>query len=295
MPSSWCADVMNQQTVDDGLEDLLKTAPQRCDVASCIRNTVDRPYLSGREVEMRNALGKLHFILGIDLRYSEVGLHLTEQDADPDLILKAIMGTKSPATIATRANALLHFYRWHSFSLEEDFFPLKEGSAWLYLQELLKSGAAAPTKAASFMSGLRFANYVLQIHGAKGCIDSRRLVGAAELMLSNKRTTKQARPLTVVEMKKLHSIAANASEPLNKRVIAANFLLMAYGRCRNSDLVHVSEVKHDTAGGAATSGSSGYMQVTTRHHKSARIMAASYCGLWRRCRCSTLAGRVDRL
>ena len=81
----------------------------------------------------------------------------------------------------------------------------------------MKSGAA-PTKASSFMSGLRFAHFVLQIHGAKQCIDSRRLVGAAELMLSNKRTTKQARPLTVVEMKKLHSIAANASEPLNKRV-----------------------------------------------------------------------------
>ena len=163
-------------TVDDGLEDFLKTVPQRCDVASCIKNTVDRPYLSGREVDMRNALGKLHFILGIDLRYSEVGLHLTEQDADLDLILKAIMGTKSPATIAKRANALLHFYRWLSLSLEEDFFPLKEGSAWLYLQELMKSGAA-PTKAASFMSGLRFADYVLQVHGAKECIDSRRLGG----------------------------------------------------------------------------------------------------------------------
>ena len=157
---------------------------------------------------MRNALGKLHFILGIDLRYSEVGLHLTEQDADLDLILKAIMGTKSPATIAKRANALLHFYRWHSLSLEEDIFPLKEGSAWLYLQELMKSGAA-PTQAASFMSGLRFAHYVLRVHGAKECIDSRRLVGASELMLANKRTTKQARPLTVVEMKKLHSIAAD--------------------------------------------------------------------------------------
>ena len=41
------------------------------------------------------------------------------KDADPDLILKAIMGTKSPATIAKHANALLHFYRWHSLSLEE--------------------------------------------------------------------------------------------------------------------------------------------------------------------------------
>ena len=273
MPSSWCADVMNQQTVDDGVEDLLKTAPQKGDVASCIKNIVDRPYLSGREVDTRNALGKLHFIIGIDLRYSEVGLHLIEQDADPDLILKAVMGTKSPATIAKRANALLHFYRWHALSLEEDFLPLKEGNAWLYLQELLKSGAA-PTKASSFMSGLRFAHFVLQIHGAKQCIESRRLVGAAELMLSNKRATKQARPLTVAEMKKLHSIAANASEPLNKRAIASHFLLMAYGRCRNSDLVHVSDVMHDTAGGSTLSGSSGYMQVTTRHHKSARTAAA---------------------
>ena len=273
MPSSWCADVMSQQTVDDGVEDMLKTVPQKGDVASCIKNIVDRPYLSGREVDMRNAVGKLHFILGIDFSCSEVGRHLIEQDADPDLILKAIMGTKSPATIAKRANALLHFYRWHSLSLEEDFLPLKEGSAWLYLQELLRSGAA-PTKASSFMSGQRFAHYVLQIHGAKQCIDSRRLVGAAELMLSNKRATKQARPLTLGEMKRLHTIAADVSEALNRRVIASHLLLMAYGRCRNSDLVHVSDVMHDTAGGSALSGSSGYMQVSTRHHKSARSAAA---------------------
>ena len=273
MPSSWCADVMNQPTVDDGVEDMLKTVPQKGDVASCVKNIVDRPYLSGRDVDMRNAVGKLHFILGIDWSCSEVGRHLIEQDADPNLILKAIMGTKSPATIAKRANALLHFYRWHSLSLEEDFLPLKEGSAWLYLQELLESGAA-PTKDLSFMSGLRFAHYVLQIHGAKQCIDSRQLVGAAELMLSNKRTTKQARPLTVAEMKLLHTIAADVSEALNRRVIASHFLLMAYGRCRNSDLVHVSDVMHDTAGGSALSGSSGYMQVSTRHHKSARSAAA---------------------
>ena len=264
---------MSQQTVDDGVEDMLKTVPQKGDVASCIKNIVDRPYLSGREVDMRNAVGKLHFILGIDFSCSEVGRHLIEQDADPDLILKAIMGTKSPATIAKRANAILHFYRWHSLSLEEYFLPLKEGSAWLYLQELLRSGAA-PTKASSFMSGLRFAHYVLQIHGAKQCIDSRRLVGAAELMLSNKRATKQARPLTVGEMKRLHTIAADVSEALNRRVIASHLLLMAYGRCRNSDLVHVSDVTHDTAGGSALSGSSGYTQVSTRHHKSARSAAA---------------------
>ena len=52
------------------------------------------------------------------------------------------------------------------------------------------------------------------------------------------------------------------------------FPSMAYGRCRNSDLVHVSDVMHDTAGGSALSGSSGYMQVTTRHHKFARSAAA---------------------
>ena len=273
MPSTWCADVMNQQTVDDGVDDMLKAPLQRGDVASCIKNVVDRPYLAGREVDMRNAVGKLHFILGIDFSCSEVGRHLMEQDADPDLILKAIMGTKSPATIAKRANAILQFYRWHALSLEEDFLPLREGSAWLYLQELLRDGAA-PTKASSFMSGLRFAHYVLQIHGAKQCIDSRRLVGAAELMLSNKRATKQARPLTVGEMKRLHTIAADSSEALNRRVIASHLLLMAYGRCRNSDLVHVSDVMHDTAGGSALSGSSGYMQVSTRHHKSARSAAS---------------------
>ena len=59
--------------------------------------------------------------------------------------------------------------------------------------------------------------------------------------MSKKRVTKQARPLTVLEMKKLHAIASSPGQPINKRVIAAHFLLMAYGRCRNSDLVQVNE------------------------------------------------------
>ena len=273
MPSSWCADITKAVGVDDGLDGILGEFSQQADVSSCIKNIVDRPFLDGVEVDTRNAIGKLHFLLGIDHRHSEIGLQISEPGANVEMVMAAIIGTKSPSTVSKRVNALLAFYRWHSISLSEDFLPLKERAAWAYMQDLM-AGNAAPTKAASFMSALRFAHHILQIHGAKDCIDSRRLVGASELMLSKKRVTQQARPLTVLEMKKLHSIAASTSQPVDKRVIAAHLLLMAYGRCRNSDLVHVSEVRHDTTGGSAVSGSSGYMQVTTRYHKSARTAAS---------------------
>ncbi len=55
----------------------------------------------------------------------------------------------------------------------------------------------------------------------------RRLTGAAELWLATKRATQQA-SLTVAEMQRLHKIAGDRNEALNKRVVASHFLLMAY-------------------------------------------------------------------
>lgn len=240
MPSSWCADIMNEVPVDDSVEEFLDETAKHADVSSCIRNIVDRPFLAGVAVDAKNAIGKLHFLLGIDHRYSEVGLQISEPGCDVDLVMAAVIGTKSPSTIAKRVNALLAFYRWRAISKDHEFFPLKESDAWAYMEHLMAENAA-PTKAASFMSALRFGHHILQIHGAQSCIESRRLVGASELMMSKKRVTKQARPLTVLEMKKPHAIASSPGQPINKRVIAAHFLLMAYGRCRNSDLVQVNE------------------------------------------------------
>ena len=137
---------------------------------------------------------------------------------------------------------------------------------WSYIQFLLSSQAAA-TKAQSFVQALRFAHYRLSVTGALSCVESRRIVGMAELQLANKAITWQARPLSVCEVKLLHAASCDLNRPLADSVASSHLLLMLYGRCRSSDLANVHEVLHDMADEA------GFVQVTMKFHKGAKSAA----------------------
>ena len=106
-----------------------------------------------------------------------------------------------------RINALLHFYRWTD--------------AWTYVRHLQVS-KAAPTKAMSMIQAPRVAHHVLQMDGADSCIVSRRLTGSAELQMANKGPTRQARALTVAEVKRLHDVTTNQFAALKQRVLASH-------------------------------------------------------------------------
>ena len=247
--------------------------PLKGDLLQCVRNVVDRPFLAGRKVDATAAIAKISFFLSLDFDASCVGQQLTADEDERDLILDGIMGTKSPSTVIKRANALLAYYRWHATVFDVVCIPFIETQVWHYIKHLLTSGAA-PTRAMSFIQALRFARFVLQVDGAQQCLDSRRIVGQAELMLSKKPATRQARPLTVKEVTRLRDIARSPEEPLVNRVAATHFLLMIYGRCRNSDLVHVQEILHDSNIKEDKGSFAGCIQIATMLHKSSRAAAA---------------------
>ena len=116
--------------------------------------------------------------------------------------------------------------------------PFSEPLVWDYLVHLRRCGAAA-TKAMSFVQTLRFCQHVLQVDGADLCVASRRLVGQSELQAALKGPTKQARPLTVMEVRKLQKFMADPSKELQERLICSHLVLMIYTRSRNSDLAYV--------------------------------------------------------
>ena len=95
---------------------------------------------------------------------------------------------------------------------------------------------------------LRFCQHVLQVDGADLCVASRRLVGQSELQAALKGPTKQARPLTVMEVRKLQKFMADPSKELQERLICSHLVLMIYTRSRNSDLAYVEGISHDNAG-----------------------------------------------
>ena len=245
MPSSWSASVSFKDQAADHVETKPAGRVPQGDLLQCVRNKVDRPFLSSQKVDMASAIAKLTFFLSLNVDASRVGQQLAADVEERELILGGIMGTKSPSTVIKRANALLAFYRWHATMFDEHCIPFQEKAVWTYIKHLLSTGAA-PTRAMSFIQALRFARFILQVDGAQECLDSRRIVGQAELMLSKKPPTRQARPLTVREVIRLHEIALAPEEPLVNRVAATHFLLLISGRSRNSDLVHIQEVLHDS-------------------------------------------------
>jgi hypothetical protein len=62
----------------------------------------------------------------------------------------------------------------------------------------------------------------------------------------------------------LHAIADSWTHSKVDKCIASTLLLMLYGRCRVSDVNFVHEILHDITGGT------GFLEVSTRFHKSAR-------------------------
>ena len=243
MPSSWSASVSFKDQAADQVDTKPVGRVPQGDLLQCGRNKVDRPFLSSQKIDMASAIAKLTFFLSVNVDASVVGQQLAADVEERELILDGIMGAKSPSTVIKRANALLAFYRWHATVFAEHGVPFQEKAVWTYIKHLLSTGAA-PTRATSFIQALRFARFVLQVDGAQECLDSRRIIGQAELMLSKKPPTRQARPLTVREVVRLHEIAIAPGEPLVNRVAATHFLLMIYGRCRNSGLVHIQEILH---------------------------------------------------
>ena len=76
--------------------------------------------------------------------------------------------------------------------------------------------------------------------------------------------------MTVEEVKALHTKTQDKKLPLSHRLIAAHLLMMLYTRSRNSDLAHIHEVMHDGGLESGRESAVGYIQISTRHHKTAK-------------------------
>eukprot|EP00438_Fugacium_kawagutii_P013461 Skav231265 [mRNA] locus=scaffold2436:156424:157206:+ [translate_table: standard] len=99
---------------------------------------------------------------------------------------------------------------------------------------------------------------------------SGRLTGQAEIQLAMKSATRQARPLSVNEVKKLHAAASDEGRSDLDRVMASHLLLMMYTRSRNSDLAHVHEISHELMRADGRDRRAGFIQIDTQYHKAAR-------------------------
>ena len=242
-------------------------------VMRCVRNLANLDFLQSREKQLKCSLVKIKCVLEIDWEASGVGrqcldgLGFLRDDLEETLL--SVIGTKSPSTVIKRCNAVLAYQRWLVSWIDSPAIPFSEQLVWDYLVHLRNCGAAA-TKALSFLQTIRFCQHVLQVDGASECASSRRLVGQSELQASLKAPTRQARPLTVNEVRTLQRFMSDSKNDLVERLMCSHLVLMVYTRSRNSDLAFVQDISHDSNSKSGKDEFSGFIQFTTRYHKAAR-------------------------
>eukprot|EP00435_Cladocopium_sp_Y103_P072153 s116_g39.t1 len=86
-------------------------------------------------------------------------------------------------------------------------------------------------------------------------------------MLSGKRLLRQALPLTVRQIICLRNILTCEEAHITDRAVIAYILFALYGRCRNSDLLHIRSMHFDF------NAEGGFAIIETCNHKSGRMAA----------------------
>ena len=215
----------------------------------------DLDYFENKRQQTELALSRWMDILSIDWETSGVGLQLLEDwRVDPSgdgamATLRAAFGTMNHSTLLKRAGTMKRFIKWYSDTSDDRgpfpcVFPLVEPDVWEYFKHLRKErllGGRGFTAPSTFLETVRFAKYTIDLKGASEILESRRLLGLAALEKREKGPVRQAPPLELEHMFRLHSILMSDANRVD-RIGAGCMLLCAYARARWSDVRYIHHV-----------------------------------------------------
>lgn len=172
-----------------------------------------------------------------------------------------------------RVGSILAYAKWygrtHYFT---QALPFKAQDIEEYMSHLkdIESPASTPS---SFLEAVNFCIHVLGMPAPEGVntVISCRSRALADRALANRDEVKQARPLTVLEVKQLESYLQDTSNSAVDRYAAGAFLFALFARCRWSDTKKIYAYQLDVLDQAQTV--LGYIEFRTRSHKTARLVA----------------------
>ena len=180
-----------------------------------------------------------------------------------------LCGGRSPATILKRGRAVLRYVRWCRQRMVMSYaFPACAWKTEAYMGHLAELGAR-PSAFNGFVEGLNFAVHVVGLEGKEGYL-SRLALGRLARAQLEREPKRQARPLLVKEVAALEEILRDESVDEVDRYAAGVFLFNVYSRSRWSDIRAVGGFVADLDRAA---GCSGYLEFSTRSHKTSRLVA----------------------
>ena len=149
--------------------------------------------------------------------------------------LRPIFGTRSHNTVVKRANSIIRYTHWflkHRFSINP--FPITSIDLEDYLESLQLEEASA-SAANSFIEAIRYCDKVLNIQGLSQTVSPKAL-NLSEIANANRKEKRQARTLTVNEVKSLEFFMADETNVVVDRFACGCFLFALFSRSRWSDL-----------------------------------------------------------
>ncbi|CAE7292334.1 unnamed protein product [Symbiodinium sp. CCMP2592] len=149
-------------------------------------------------------------------------------------VLRDWLHPKAPSTLLKRVNSLLRFHKSEGWS--DETFPYDEGNVYKHMVAA-RAGGAKPAQMRALREALIFVRHVFSVEEIENVISSRRCLGAASRG-ARRKARRRADPLTLKNLRLLHTMLGDKSVPAWDRVFAGAALCCAYMRSRWSDFQH---------------------------------------------------------
>ena len=183
-------------------------------------------------------------------------------DAQRAVVTDVFRG-KAPSTLLKRGRAVAHLQAF----LEERFatFPCLERDLYSCLKKM-ESDGLPKSRCTSLLEALTFVRHVVGVEEAECLIKSRRCRGIG--VVEEFKEAKQAPPLTVRQLLKLHETLETHEDPWTRH-FAGCVLIATYSRCRWSDIQHAVELIIDRS----SDGVLVYLELRIGVHKTCRLQS----------------------
>ena len=183
-------------------------------------------------------------------------------DAQRAVVTDVFRG-KAPSTLLKRGRAVAHLQAF----LEGRFatFPCLERDLYSFLKKM-ESDGLPKSRCTGLLEALAFVRHVIGVEEAECLIKSRRCRGIG--VVEEFKESKQAPPLTVRQLLKLHETLETHADPWTRHS-AGCVLIATYSRCRWSDIQYAVELIIDRS----SEGVLVYLELRIGVHKTCRLQS----------------------
>eukprot|EP00435_Cladocopium_sp_Y103_P010383 s4375_g2.t1 len=259
LPSSWGVDA--ETLVLPSAVGAKKRFGLGCNYMDVVSFKQDVPWQEQRDADLQRGL---NMWLAITSRWSDecsFTIKLDEMRSEDERVnmFAHLFAGRAPVTVRKRGAAILKLCDYLE-SERQPPFPISELAFYRFLCSESMQGAPK-SRLMGFVQALTFCRHVLDVVELQPVLDSKRCKGAAHD--DNPRERRQASPLSVQELVKLHTIVEEATDGWDA-LFAGAALLCCYCRGRWGDLMRSERAFMDFD----ESGKPAFLETRTGRHKT---------------------------